>query len=419
MSPAHHLFAVEEDSDPNNTLQAYFDKETNFSFDRASQGEEAVEAVRQATALSAPYAVAFIDIRMPPGIDGLQTATQIREIDPNIQIFIITAFSDYSVEQIQHQLSHHVVVLNKPFYPSDLLQFTANAIHAWERTQEIERLKLKLSQSLPMEHQLSWEANLLNDQFTPSKALEKELAKLNAPKLSSFSDFLIRFHPVEWATMNRLIQSGDEFFTLLHRFSDGSNDFQWMMTQGRVVLWQEDKAAEIYGFTTPISTANRLQASFEPHTELLTLQRLSRANRVAGISGVVDFQKQCQNLSASKQPFTLLMITLSGVTLASTRSGVSTGEQLVVECIEKLTPALPSDHQIYLYTVEQLVVIQQGNASIERLSAQKEQIEAALQFTFSPQMLQIPVQAGVEIYQSQKDRLPIEKLCHQNVSGLL
>ncbi|MBT3965962.1 MAG: response regulator, partial [Gammaproteobacteria bacterium] len=115
MSPAHHLFAVEEDSDPNNTLQAYFDKETNFSFDRASQGEEAVEAVRQATALSAPYAVAFIDIRMPPGIDGLQTATQIREIDPNIQIFIITAFSDYSVEQIQHQLSHHVVVLNKPF----------------------------------------------------------------------------------------------------------------------------------------------------------------------------------------------------------------------------------------------------------------------------------------------------------------
>ena len=219
--------------------------------------------------------------------------------------------------------------------------------------------------------------------------------------------------------MNDLIQSGDEFFTLLHRFSDGSNDFQWMMTQGRVVLWQEDKAAEIYGFTTPISTANRLQTSFEPHTELLTLQRLSRANRVAGISGVVDFQKQCQNLSTSKQPFTLLMITLSGVTQASTRSGVSTGEQLVVECIEKLTPALQSDHQIYLYTVEQLVVIQQGNASIERLSAQKEQIEAALQFTFSPQMLQIPVQAGVEIYQSQKDRLPIEKLCHQNVSGLL
>lgn len=358
--------------DEGESLSSYFDEEIRFSFEQASQGEEAIERIQQGINLASPFAIAFIDIRMPPGIDGIHTATRIREIDPNIQIFIITAFSDYSVEQIQRQLSHHVVVLNKPFFPADLLQFSANAIRTWERTQEIDQLKRKLSQTLPMEHALSWEANLLNDRFTPSREFERALTQLKISSIPSFSAFLYRIHPDEQGVIRTLIQGGDEFFTLLHRFADGKQNYQWMLTQGRITLWQRGQAVEMYGFSTPITATNKLQSTIDPQTELLTLQRLSHANRVAGISGITELQKQCLNLRNSGQHFTLLIIHVYGTRSAAQRAGKSAGEQLIADCISRLRPTLKADHQLYLYSEDQLAVIQQGNASVERLNAQKE-----------------------------------------------
>ena len=53
-------------------------------------GAAAVEAVRDAVKTGNPFAIVFLDIRMPPGIDGIETAKQIRAIDPNINIVIVT-----------------------------------------------------------------------------------------------------------------------------------------------------------------------------------------------------------------------------------------------------------------------------------------------------------------------------------------
>ncbi|GAA3269177.1 hypothetical protein GCM10020258_41510 [Sphingomonas yabuuchiae] len=60
------------------------------------QGLEAVAAVERAQAEGSPFAVAFIDIRMPPGIDGRETARRIRALDPDIHIVIVTGYSDFS-----------------------------------------------------------------------------------------------------------------------------------------------------------------------------------------------------------------------------------------------------------------------------------------------------------------------------------
>ena len=88
----------------------------DFIVDSALQGQEARAKVREAVVSGQPYAVAFVDIRMPPGWDGVETITKLREVDPALQFVICTAYSDYSWIEIQQQFgpSDSLLVLKKP-----------------------------------------------------------------------------------------------------------------------------------------------------------------------------------------------------------------------------------------------------------------------------------------------------------------
>ncbi len=74
-----------------------------FQIDTATQGQEGFEKIKAALSDN-PYALAFVDIRMPPGWDGIETIKHIWEVDPNIQVVICTAFSDYTWEETIDQL---------------------------------------------------------------------------------------------------------------------------------------------------------------------------------------------------------------------------------------------------------------------------------------------------------------------------
>jgi signal transduction histidine kinase/AmiR/NasT family two-component response regulator len=83
----------------------------------AYQGEEAVTMVDQAEAEGRPFALAFMDVRMPPGIDGIETIERIWKKHPNIEIVICTAYSDYSWDQMLQRLGYtdHLLFIKKPF----------------------------------------------------------------------------------------------------------------------------------------------------------------------------------------------------------------------------------------------------------------------------------------------------------------
>lgn len=106
---------------------------SNFELSIANQGEAAVELVRARSEQNMPYGVAFIDMRMPPGMDGLATAKAIRAIDARIFIVIVTAYSDHSLGEINRQLGHDVLLLRKPFTDDELLQIARVLIEIWNR----------------------------------------------------------------------------------------------------------------------------------------------------------------------------------------------------------------------------------------------------------------------------------------------
>jgi EAL domain-containing protein (putative c-di-GMP-specific phosphodiesterase class I)/DNA-binding LytR/AlgR family response regulator len=119
-----------------------------FQVDSATQGQEGVTMVRHARDRDQPYAVAFVDARMPPGWDGLETITRLWEQDPDVFIVLCTAYSDYSWHEIRTRLARpeRLVILKKPFDNMEVLQLADGLTEKWRlarsaghHLQELER----------------------------------------------------------------------------------------------------------------------------------------------------------------------------------------------------------------------------------------------------------------------------------------
>lgn len=95
-----------------------------YELTHAFQGEEADRLVRDACASGKPFPLAFVDMRMPPGWDGLTTVEHLWEADPFLQVVICTAYSDYSWEEICERLGdrHNLLLLKKPFDAAEVRQ---------------------------------------------------------------------------------------------------------------------------------------------------------------------------------------------------------------------------------------------------------------------------------------------------------
>jgi signal transduction histidine kinase len=102
-----------------------------FELDSAFQGREALELVTSASAAGRPYALAYIDMRMPPGWDGLETIEHLWRADPFLQVVICSAYSDHSWEDLRERLgeSDALLIIKKPFDPIEVVQ-SAHALTA-------------------------------------------------------------------------------------------------------------------------------------------------------------------------------------------------------------------------------------------------------------------------------------------------
>ena len=109
-----------------------------FTMESAYQGQEGLDLVRARMASDAPFALAFVDVRMPPGWDGIETVTHLWQADPNLQVVICTAYSDYSWEQIARRLgsADQLVILKKPFDVAEVLQLASAMTEKWRLARE-------------------------------------------------------------------------------------------------------------------------------------------------------------------------------------------------------------------------------------------------------------------------------------------
>ena len=185
-----------------------------FVLDSAYQGQEALELVNQALAANAPYAMVFIDMRMPPGWDGLHTIEQLWNADPNLQIALCTAYSDYSFEAIEARLKYNdqLLILKKPFDHLEIRQMASALTWKWQLAQDVALKMLGLERTieervqelLKVSHLLQYDAltqlpnsTLLGDRLTQAIALGRRHDTQLAVMLSGWTDSNVSTTP--WA----------------------------------------------------------------------------------------------------------------------------------------------------------------------------------------------------------------------------
>ena len=113
----------------------------------ATSGEQACEMIKTAKEAGRPIAVAYVDIRMPPGIDGVETIRRIRKIDRDVEVVIMTAYTDkpLSVLLYKMELLHKLLYIRKPFTREVVQQITLSLVAKWNVERELEERRRHLA----------------------------------------------------------------------------------------------------------------------------------------------------------------------------------------------------------------------------------------------------------------------------------
>jgi PAS domain S-box-containing protein len=152
----------------------------HFDLVTCQQGSLAVEAVKDSIAQNRPFAVAFLDVRMPPGQDGVWTAERIRELDPNIEIVIVTAHSDINPSDIALKVppSHKLLYIQKPFHAHEIIQFASSLGAKWQMENRLQSINLDLEKRVEERtNELAFLNEKLKKDIDKRKITEKALGE--------------------------------------------------------------------------------------------------------------------------------------------------------------------------------------------------------------------------------------------------
>ncbi len=183
-----------------------------YKIDDAYQGEEAMKMVDRASADGEPYALVFMDVRMPPGIDGIETIQRIWEKHPDIEMIICTAHSDYSWEEIVKVFgpTDHLLFIQKPFNSVSIKQIALTMTRKWEldrqnrehirtlesriaeRTADLEKLVAEKENFIEKINEEMMLAEIVQKHLLPGKLPQNDSIRIAAsyvPSISIGGDF--------------------------------------------------------------------------------------------------------------------------------------------------------------------------------------------------------------------------------------
>lgn len=157
-----------------------------FDVESALQGQEGLQRVKEALAAGRPYAMAFVDMRMPPGWDGMETIEQIWRVDPDVQMVLCTAFTEYSWEAMIAKLgrSDRLVVLKKPFENIETLQLATALTEKWHLLRQVRGQMGELEQQVARR---THELEVAMAELQAAKEAAEDAARIKAAFLANMS----------------------------------------------------------------------------------------------------------------------------------------------------------------------------------------------------------------------------------------
>ena len=199
MKELESLLEMEDDSVNQNDSEEF---ESNYAFFKCSQGLDAVEIVKDQLKKNNPIKVIFMDIRMPPGISGAEATKMIKDIDQNVEIVLVTAYSDTNLSDIIKSVGRpdKILYLRKPFDPEEVKQLAHNLSSKYnsERIKESFMSNITHELSTPLASILGFSDLLKDDEsLTDEKKKYFDIIYKNAKLLRLLIDDLLTLESIK------------------------------------------------------------------------------------------------------------------------------------------------------------------------------------------------------------------------------
>ncbi|HRE81938.1 MAG TPA: ATP-binding protein [Opitutaceae bacterium] len=280
---------------------------SDFVVECAQQGEDGFKMVKRAKEEGKPYALAFVDMRMPPGWNGLETVVKMWEVDPELQIAICTACSDYSWDEIVSRVgvSDRLVILKKPFDQIEVLQLGHALTEKWRlmqrinhRVDDLESLVQQRTEELYKNHErlqliarasndAIWDWNVSTGEVWWNEGFEMLFGHPPEEMQSGTEVWTLWVHPEDLARvdagMRSTILGRASFWSEEYRFKRRDGGYALVSARGYVVRDVSGAAVRMIGALQDIT--QRKEAEKERHlleVQLRQAQKLESIGQLAG-----------------------------------------------------------------------------------------------------------------------------------------
>jgi signal transduction histidine kinase len=246
--------------------------QTAISFDLVTccQGDEAVDVVKRSLEQNRPFSVAFLDIRMPPGPDGVWAAEQIRGMDPDIEIVIITGYSDFCSQEIARLIPpvHKLLYIKKPLHCQEVVHVASALALKWRMERELRKIHKGLEKRIHERTRELVKANKeLQKEIAGRKRIEKALRKSeeklieSREQLRNFSSHLQSAREQERISIGREIH--DEFGQLLAGLKMDADWLSKRLSKDQAQLFNKTKSM-IQFIDASVKTVHRICSELRP-----------------------------------------------------------------------------------------------------------------------------------------------------------
>jgi len=385
----------------------------NFVLDSAYQGQEALAKVREALWTGRPYALAFIDMRMPPGWDGVETIEQLWREDPRLQIVICTAFADHSWIEVFDRLDarDRLLVLKKPFDPIEVRQLASALTVKWQMTEDAAFKVNLLEQAVEKRTRELSDANIIvqnsptilyrlrGEPSFPLIYISHNITKFGHDPASLLAnpDWAgVLIAPDDQAkvanAMARVLDKDAQGASIEYRLCTGDGSRRWVENRYVPVRDQEGRLIEVEGIVIDITERKAAE-------EQIAL--LARTDGLTGLANRSTFTERIHQAFAAAQrgatPFAIHYLDLDHFKPVNDTLGHPVGDLLLREVAGRLRNCTRETDLVARLGGDEFAVLQgdMGEPANAGVLAAKIQRELALPYLLNGNEVRISASIGI------------------------
>ena len=387
----------------------------HFTVDSAYQGVDALEKIRASRVAGVPYAMAFVDMRMPPGWDGVETVERLWEEDPRLQIVFCTAYSDHSWAHVLTRLDvrDRLLILKKPFDAIEVYQFAHTLTTKWQMAEEAALRISSLEEAALRTRELS-DANIIvqnspvilyrlrGEPSFPLIYISHNIRKLgHDPKAllssPSWAQRLIHGEDQDKVrdAMARVLEKDAQGASIEFRLCAGDGTLHWVENRYVPVRDPDGRIIEVEGIIIDVTERKAAE-------EKIAL--LARTDGLTGLANRSTFTERLGQAFAAAQrgalPFAILYLDLDGFKPVNDSFGHPIGDLVLQHVAQRLKSCTREGDLIARLGGDEFAILQNEMREPANAGDLAEKIQAALALPYlvNGNEINISVSIGISPY---------------------